>query len=236
MDPLPFAREDLPSLCRMVDFESVDHVVCEIDVGSYEVSLALNDSDGNAYGSLAHFIAAEPEAGGLILAMNAGMYEPDMTAVGLHVESGREVSPLRTDEGAGNFFMKPNGVFFVRHDGTAGVLSAEAYAGAAPDVRIATQSGPMLVIDGKVHPRFEPDGTSRFIRNGVGVRDAHTVVLAISTEPVSLGRFARLFKDELGCANALFLDGMISSLSNGRKTLIGGTDPVGPILAVYKKD
>lgn len=146
--------------------------------------------------------------------------------------SSRTKAPLNTADGEGNFFLKPNGVFFVRTDGSAGVLETGAYAAAHPEVAYATQSGPMLVIDGKVHPRFEPDGTSRFIRNGVGVRADGTVMLAISRSQVSLGSFARLFRDMLGCPNALFLDGAISSLSDGGRTLIGGKFPVGPILAV----
>jgi uncharacterized protein YigE (DUF2233 family) len=126
-------------------------------------------------------------------------------------------------------------VFFVRPDGSAGVLETGAYAAAPPDVAYATQSGPMLVIEGQIHPRFEPNGTSRFIRNGVGVRADGTVMLAISRQPVSLGSFARLFRDALDCPNALFLDGAISTLSDGERTLIGGKFPVGPILAVRGK-
>ncbi|SFI50735.1 Uncharacterized protein YigE, DUF2233 family [Phyllobacterium sp. CL33Tsu] len=235
MVSLPFDRKDLPAPCRTVDFEGSGNIVCEVDLRSYEVRLGLDGADGKPYGSLASFMAGQPAAAKLVLSMNAGMYEPDMRPVGLYVEEGKAIAPLNTGEAPGNFYLKPNGVFFVAKDGTAGVVSTEAYGKAAPDVRIATQSGPMLVIDGKVHPRFEPNGTSRYVRNGVGVRDPNTIVLAISTEPVSLGRFARLFRDELGCANALFFDGMISALSNDRKVLLGGTDPVGPILAVYEK-
>jgi uncharacterized protein YigE (DUF2233 family) len=235
MTSLPFDRKDLPLPCRALDFEGSSHVVCELDLRSYDIRLALNGIDGKPYGSLASFIAGQRLSAPLVLSMNAGMYEPDMRPVGLHVEDGRTIAPLNTNPGEGNFYMEPNGVFFVRHDGTAGILSTRAYAKDRPNARMATQSGPMLVIEGKLHPRFEPNGTSRFIRNGVGVRDVHTIILAISTETVSLGRFARLFRDELGCSDALFFDGMISALSNERKTLIGGTDPVGPILAVYGK-
>jgi uncharacterized protein YigE (DUF2233 family) len=171
--------------------------------------------------------------------MNAGMYHDGLGPVGLFVEDGRQETPLNRADGEGNFFLKPNGVFFVRKDGSAGVMETTAYAAAHPegdpDIAHATQSGPMLVIDGKVHPRFEPDGASRFIRNGVGVRGDGTVVLAISRQPVSLGSFARLFKDELACPNALFLDGAISTLSDGERILVGGKDPVGPILAARKR-
>ncbi|MCV3241483.1 phosphodiester glycosidase family protein [Mesorhizobium sp. ZC-5] len=163
------------------------------------------------------------------------MYHEDLTPVGLYVSDGRLQSPLNLADGEGNFFLKPNGVFFIGNDGSAGVIETTAFAATKPEVRLATQSGPMLVIDGHIHPRFEQNGTSRFIRNGVGVRDAHTVVLAISRSEVSLGSFARLFRDALGCRNALFFDGAISALSNGRKMVIGGEFPAGPIIAVSAK-
>ncbi|MER9444265.1 phosphodiester glycosidase family protein [Mesorhizobium sp. M0340] len=99
----------------------------------------------------------------------------------------------------------------------------------------ATQSGPMLVIDGRLHPRFEQNGTSRYIRNGVGVRDENTVVLAISRSEVSLGSFARLFRDALDCPSALFFDGAVSALSNGERMIVGGNYPAGPIIAVTGK-
>lgn len=234
MHPLPVASGDLPDPCRIVEFEGSGHIVCKID-RRYRMRLALNGENGKPYGSLAAFIAGQQASAGLVLAMNAGMYEPDLSPVGLYVEDGRMLGPLRKEDGYGNFFMKPNGVFFIGRDG-AGIMTTEAFAKRDAGVRFATQSGPMLVINGKIHPRFEPNGTSRYIRNGVGIQGPHTVFLAISTEPVSLGRFARLFRDKLGCANALFFDGGISALSDDRNLLIGGTDPVGPILAVYKRN
>jgi uncharacterized protein YigE (DUF2233 family) len=64
----------------------------------------------------------------------------------------------------------------------------------------------MLVIDGKLHPRFRY-GASRKRRGGVGARDNHTVVFAVSDSEVSFQEFGRLFRDDLKCRNALFLDG-----------------------------
>ena len=94
-----------------------------------------------------------------------------------------------------------------------GVAETEAYLRARPSVDLATQSGPMLVIDGEIHPKFSP-GSSFKRRNGVGVPDDHTAVFAISESAVNFHSFARLFRDELNCANALFFDGTISSLYN----------------------
>ncbi len=64
-----------------------------------------------------------------------------------------------------------------------------------PRPEIATQSGPMLVINGQLHPKFSEDGQSRKIRNGVGVLDGDTVFFALSEGAVSFADFARLFRD-----------------------------------------
>ncbi|MGP2492096.1 phosphodiester glycosidase family protein [Mesorhizobium sp. PUT5] len=235
--PLPSEPEaSLPQTCRDVDFESVGYVVCEIDLAAYEVTLARLDAQGRPYGSVKAFTRAVTALGEpVLLAMNAGMYHKDLSPVGLFVENGRQEAPLNLADGFGNFFLKPNGVFFVARNGRAGVLESGAFAAENPDVAYATQSGPMLVIDGKLHPRFLEDGTSRYIRNGVGVRADGTVVLAVSRTVVSLGSFGRLFRDALGCPNALFFDGAVSTFSNGSRVIVGGDYPAGPILAVRAK-
>lgn len=223
----------MPEPCRDFAFETVTYVVCEVDLRRYAVSLYRQDGAAKPYGSVTKFTEAMRTAGSpVLLAMNAGMYHKDLSPVGLFVENGREETALNREDAEGNFFLKPNGVFYVGIDGKAGVLETGAFAEAKPPTQYATQSGPMLVIDGALHPRFEPNGTSRYIRNGVGVRDPETIVLAISRGEVSLGSFARLFRDALGCRNALFFDGAVSTLSNGTDTIVGGSYPAGPILAV----
>jgi prepilin-type processing-associated H-X9-DG protein len=190
-------------------------------------------ADGQPYASLGN-LADAPEGRGLLFAMNGGMYQTDLSPVGLYVEKGRELKKANTAAGPGNFHMKPNGVFYVG-DTRAGVVETGRYLRERPRALFATQSGPMLVIDGRIHPRISEEGPSQKRRNGVGMRDANTLVFAISDQPVSFGTFARLFKNELGCANALFLDGSVSSLyapSAGRRDTFF---PVGPIVAAFPK-
>ena len=234
--PLPAtASAPAPAPCRDVVFESVAHIVCVLDPAAYQVSVAYADARGMPFGSVAAFDAATASQDAPpLLTMNAGMYHKDLSPVGLLVVEGRQLAPLNLAAGEGNFFMKPNGVFMIDQTGRASVMEASAYGlPLARQAFYATQSGPMLVIDGQIHPRFEPDGTSRHIRNGVGVDGQGRTVLAISRKPVSLGHFARLFREELDCRNALFLDGAISTLSARGATIIGGKHPAGPILAVY---
>ncbi len=166
-----------------------------------------------------------------VFAMNGGMYHYDLSPVGLFIENGIERQPISTRAGWGNFHLLPNGVFYVA-GGKPGVMETQAYIREKPNADYATQSGPMLVIDGKLHPRFLPDSDSYKIRNGVGVDAEGRVHFAISRDPVNFYAFASLFRDELGCGNALYLDGTISSAlipSMGRRDRFF---PLGPIIAV----
>ena len=227
----PEIAAGLPEPCRDLTFEGVAYIVCEVRLDAYDIALTRADAAGKPFHDLAALAAVRPFA----FAMNAGMYHEDLSPVGLHVEEGAEQALLNLGDAPGNFFMKPNGVFFVGRDGKAGVLETTAFATAGVAPWLATQSGPMLVIDGAVHPRFEPNGSSRHIRNGVGVDGGNQAVFAISRGSVSLGSFARLFRDALGCRNALFFDGTVSALHDGDKYLVGGDYPTGPMLAVMRK-
>ncbi|MEM6535841.1 MAG: phosphodiester glycosidase family protein, partial [Pseudomonadota bacterium] len=139
-----------------------------------------------------------------------------------------------TNDGPGNFHLKPNGVFWIKGD-QAGVTESSAYLQSDADPDYATQSGPMLVIGGALHPAFNEDGVSQKRRNGVGVApDGETVFFAISDTAVTFHAFASLFRDQLGAENALFLDGQVSRLyapGIGRNET--GLD-MGPIIGVVE--
>jgi uncharacterized protein YigE (DUF2233 family) len=162
--------------------------------------------------------------------MNAGMYHADRAPVGLYIENGVELAPIITTDGPGNFGLLPNGVFCIG-DAFA-VIEARRFAANPPACRHATQSGPMLVIDGALHPRFLPDSDSFNIRNGVGVRADGTAVFAISGARVNFHTFARLFRDALGTPNALFLDGSISRLYAPALDRDDAGFPMGPIVGL----
>jgi len=200
------------SPCHDMVFEGQRYTVCEARAGS-DLRLFLDGADGaplGAFSAVNAELAAEGKT--LAFAMNAGMYHPDRRPVGLYVERGVEVTALQTRAGPGNFGMRPNGVFCVTAKGFA-VIESRAFARAGPACRYATQSGPMLVIDGALHPRFVAESTSTNIRNGVGVSaDGQVARFVISDRPVNFHTFARLFRDGLGTPDALFLDGSISRL------------------------
>jgi uncharacterized protein YigE (DUF2233 family) len=228
--------EDASPACRRIGFEGKRYLSCSIDVRLFEIRLVWRGEASAAFGSIAGFLrqlkAAEKSR--LLFAMNAGMYEPDLRPVGLLIEHGSEQAPLNVRKDFGNFYWKPNGVFFVA-DGKVGILETSLFQKTRPAAEHATQSGPMLVRNGTVDGNVRASSSSKNIRNGVGVRDEHTAIFVISEDAVSFAEFARLFRDGLSCPDALYLDGTISRLY---APSLGRTDQegvVGPIVAAFSR-
>ena len=194
--------------CGPVAFEGQAYTVCRV-APSDDLRLFLNDLSGAPFGD---FAAVERENGPLVWAMNAGMYHPDRRPVGLYVQDGQALAPVITRASDSNFGMLPNGILCIGGAGVQ-VIETRRFVTENPACTYATQSGPMLLIDGQPHPRFLPDSTFRNIRNGVGVsQDGQTVTFAISDQAVTFMDMARLFRDALGAQQALYLDGSISRL------------------------
>lgn len=215
-------------------FAGDSYTVCRVDLTKDSISLFNVDLSGTPYGSftsLSRSLAAEGKS--LVFAMNGGMFDEDLKPIGLYVENGRQQHKVNRRNGSGNFHLKPNGIFYVKGD-RAGVLETEAFlrSGIKPDH--ATQSGPMLVIDGSIHPKFSESGPSRKRRNGVCVPSESQVVFAISDGLVNFHAFATLFRDGLHCENALFLDGSVSSLFAPELSRGDGFFELGPIIAVVR--
>jgi uncharacterized protein YigE (DUF2233 family) len=144
----------------------------------------------------------------LIFAMNGGMFKADNSPQGLFIQQQTEVTPLDTTSGSGNFYLKPNGVFYITVDKTAVVCQTTDFVNKG-QIEFATQSGPMLLIDGAVHPAFKKGSANLNIRNGVGLLPDHKLLFAMSKEPINFYDFADYFK-QAGCQNALYLAGFVS--------------------------
>jgi len=220
--------------CRIDAFEGKSFTVCEFDLRNYQLKLLWKNKNGEAYGSLANVPRAE-SGRALVFATNGGMYRPDLSPVGLYVENGLELVRADTKSAGGNFYLKPNGIFFVRGD-RAGILETSRYSRERPPADFATQSGPMLVIGGHLHPKFIAARISAKIRNGVGIAGADKAVFAISNEPVTFMEFAKLFRDHLHCTDALYLDGSISSIYAPSVRRTDSLWPLGPIIAIYARN
>ena len=223
------ARSDAP--CGQAEFEGEHFTVCTFDARLQALQLAWRDKTGEAYRGFARLQRDIPAAE-VAFAMNGGMYDDAGAPIGLYVEDGRELHAISTTDGPGNFHLKPNGVFWVDAAGDPYVSATEVYLKDRPEPVWATQSGPMLVIDGAMHPAFSEDGDSRFVRNGVGVVGEHEARFVISDRPVSFGKMARFFRDALKSDNALYLDGTVSSLWAPSLKRMDAGFPLGPLIVV----
>jgi uncharacterized protein YigE (DUF2233 family) len=216
------------STCRDATFEGASYTLCEVTL---EDDLRLfHSGPERAYGSFKNLNTALEATGRTLgFAMNAGMYHRDLDPVGLYIEDGQERSGLVTRDGPGNFGLLPNGVFCWGK--SFRVIESRSFKAEAPACRFATQSGPMLVIKGKLHPKLLPDSDSTYIRNGVGVSaDGSRAVFAISNDEVNFHAFARLFRDDLGLSDALYFDGNISRLYAPELSRHDAGFPMGPIV------
>lgn len=216
--------------CARTTYMDQRFTMCEAQAGD-DLRLFLRDTDDQTFGGFAPLNTALAKEGKTLdFAMNGGMYHPDRAPVGLYVENGTELARLVLSEGPGNFGLLPNGVFCLEETRLT-IIESHAFAVARPACRYATQSGPMLVIDGAYHPRFAPQSESRLIRNGVGVSaDGQRAVFVISDSAVNLWEFARFFRDYLGLSQALYIDGRVSRL---HAPVLSRSDwglPMGPII------
>lgn len=221
-------------VARQISYQGTTYDTYEVTLPHPGLRFYFRQPDGTPLGSLGNLRDwLESRGQRLVFATNAGMFTPARTPVGLYIEEGRELVSLNTREDSGNFFLKPNAVFFLTET-QAGILESHAYQSRAPEkVLYATQSGPALVLEGKLHPAFREGSRNRADRrSGVGLLAPDRVVFAIANQPVNLHEFASFFRDELGCQDALYLDGVVSRMylpALGREELDGD---FGAIMAI----
>jgi uncharacterized protein YigE (DUF2233 family) len=225
------ARADPESYCRQQTFEGSRFTVCDNKGGELRLFAATK-----AQAPLRSFadVAKQVDEKQVAFAMNAGMFDESGRPIGLATVDGVEAHRVNVRDGGGNFHLKPNGVFMVTCGGNPAVFPTDAIPQFRCAPRLTTQSGPMLVIGGKLHPKFDRDGTSRLIRNGVGVTADNKALFVITNDPVSFGKFARFFRDELHTPNALYFDGVVSSLWDPANYRMDRHAELGPIIVAFK--
>lgn len=184
----------------------ISHVV---DLQKQDLQLYWKDDKGSILGSigrLRQYLNGKQRT--LVFAMNGGMYKEDQAPLGLFIQQGRLITKLNISSGYGNFYLKPNGVFYITTDKKAVVCRTQDFK-YDKKISFATQSGPMLVINGAIHPEFKDGSANVNIRNGVGVLPGNKLLFAMTKMPMNFYDFADFFKQQ-GCLNALYLDGFVS--------------------------
>lgn len=231
------AQPALAADCREETYKGTEYAICEVDLNRDMLRLFLYEPESKRPFGYFGTLNAALEAQGFTLgfATNAGMYHDDRAPVGLYIEDGETYQGIVSNAGPGNFGLLPNGILCLRNR-RADVIETLRYVEEAPECVSATQSGPMLVIDGALHPRFLRNSTSRFVRNGVGTSDdGKRAVFVISNSPVTFHAFGIFFKDHLELRNALYFDGNVSRLRApdlGRNDI--GFGALGPIIGVVE--
>lgn len=168
----------------------------------------------------------------LIFAMNGGMYKKDRSPQGLFIQNGITKVTIDTADGAGNFYLKPNGVFYLTEKSEAKVVATTNFVNNKA-IQFATQSGPMLIANGQIHKAFSKNSTNLNIRNGVGVLPNGQVLFAMSKKEINFYDFAAFFKEK-GCENALYLDGFVSRAYCPSQNWIQTDGDFGVIIGVTK--
>lgn len=221
------------AVCRPVSFENVALTHCVADPERHTIRTSLAPVSGPNFGTIEGWAAGKNESA-IAFVTNAGIFGDDLKPIGYFVENADRLVELNRADGEGNFFIKPNGVFF----GTAGewqIIDTDTFLrtiGTRP--QFGTQSGPMLVIDSNLHPQIQDDGPSQTIRNGVGLDNDGKAHFVISDAPLSFGKLARFFRDELETPNAMLLDAGNSALwhpESGRMD----AGRVGPLIVVERQ-
>lgn len=165
-----------------------------------------NDKPLRSIQNLKNFVESKQQT--LLFAMNAGMYKSDFTPQGLYIENNKTLANIDTGSGYGNFYLKPNGVFYITNKKLAIVCKTNDFL-AKKDIKYATQSGPILLENGIINPAFKEGSVNINIRNGVGILPNNHVLFAMSKKEINFYDFAKFFQIK-GCKNALYLDGFVS--------------------------
>jgi len=182
----------------------------EVNPKKEQLNFYWKNEQGKIYGNAKNLkMQLQARNQELIFAMNGGMFKKDQSPQGLYIENGKLKSPLDTiTKGYGNFYLQPNGIFFLTETNEPIITRAKGFLHFA-HIKYATQSGPMLVIDGKLHEKLTKGSKNRNIRNGVGILPNGNILFAMSKEKINFYDFATFFKEN-GCRNALYLDGFVS--------------------------
>jgi uncharacterized protein YigE (DUF2233 family) len=196
---------------RSVSHQGGTFTIYTVDLETQDLKLYWKSPEGTRHQNIARlkdWLRTKNKT--VTFGTNAGIFDTFHTPKGLYIENGRELVGLNTGPGWGNFFLKPNGVFILREK-TAEIVKTDSFS-SSPEIKFAVQSGPMLVLNNTIHPAFKKGSKNQLLRSGVGTSSPTRVVFAISNGKVRFYDFATLFRDVLGCSNAIYLDGLISKM------------------------
>ncbi|MDF1697358.1 MAG: phosphodiester glycosidase family protein [Saprospiraceae bacterium] len=219
---------------KILENESILHYVLDPSEGN--LKMYWKDDENQIIGSLNQlntFLNTKGET--LIFATNGGMYTKEQNPQGLFIENGSLIQGMDTDTaGYGNFYLCPNGALLLNDDNTATIKETQDIK-SFKNVVYATQSGPMLLHNGKYNNHLTEGSKNVHIRSGVGVMPDGKLLFAMSKKKMNFYDFASFFKVNQ-CANALYLDGFVSRMYLPEKDWIQLDGNFGVLIGVSKSN
>lgn len=198
---------------ELIEYKAQLFYVYIVDLNVSQIEFYHKDNDGFKINNFLNLKKIVEKTGKkMLFATNGGIFNKSIEPEGLYIENGKTISQINLNDGNGNFYMKPNGIFYINKWGGAGIINSELYANIENKVLYANQSGPLLVSNFEVSDNFKADSQNKFIRSGVGLFSKSKVVFILSKQQVNFYDFAKIFVDKYNCSDALYLDGYISKM------------------------
>jgi len=172
------------------------HAECQIFDAS-SIKMYWKDSKGIPYMTFERLLKSNKN---IVFITGVGKFSGAFSSIGLYIENGQQLHPIKTVQNTKiNLEIQPCGVFHINASGAFidPLQSKQAYKHAI----WAIQSGPMLLIDGRINAAL-PNRT-KVLRNGVGIKKDGKVYFACME--ASMREFAEHFQKQ-GCLNALILE------------------------------
>ena len=179
------------------------------DLDNEKIKIYWKDKNGEAYSELSKVIQGNP-GDKINFATNGGIYSIEYKPKGLYIENYKIISKIDLRDGEGNFYMQPNGVFFIE-DNQPKISESKSFT-YNENISYAVQSGPLLVKDGVINKKTGKDSKSSKIRSAVGITKENKVFFLMSSEGINFYNFSKYALDNLECRDLLFLDGTISKM------------------------
>jgi uncharacterized protein YigE (DUF2233 family) len=220
-------------LFRQPKIDNTDFIVYEPDLHKQDLKMYWKNDKNELYKSIENLKnGIETKGKKLVFAMNGGMYKPENAPQGLYIEAGNTMMDLDTTQGKGNFYLKPNGVFFITQNKIAYICTTEDFK-TDENIKYATQSGPLLLLNGNINGQFNKGSNNLNIRNGVGILPNGNILFVMSKKEINFYNFALIFKEK-GCKNALYLDGFVSRTYLPEKNWVQIDGDFGVIIGVVE--
>ena len=171
------------------------------DLNKEIIKMYWKDENNKAYSELSKFIQ-ENTGDKINFATNGGIYSEEYEPNGLYIENHKIISKINLADGEGNFYMQPNGVFYIQNNQPK-ISESKAFE-YNENISYATQSGPLLIENGVINKKIGKNSESFKIRSAVGIDRENKVFFLMSSEKINFYDFSKYALDKLNCKDLLF--------------------------------